>query len=128
MITLCVSCSVMSDSAIHGTLQARILEWGDIAFSRGSSPPREWNQVSRIAGRFFTVWAAREAQNDHPDHFQRKKKPCSRTAPLTNALRLFFFKLAFLEQCSINFNQHFSFSKMALILQIDTRTFICSIN
>ena len=31
-------------------------------FFRGSSWPRGWTWVSRIAGRFFTVWATREAQ------------------------------------------------------------------
>ena len=31
------------------------------AFSRGSSQPRDRTQVSRIAGRFFTSWATREA-------------------------------------------------------------------
>ena len=30
-------------------------------FSRGSSQPRDQTQVSRIAGRFFTSWATREA-------------------------------------------------------------------
>ena len=29
--------------------------------SRGSSPPRDWTQVFHIVGRFFTVWATREA-------------------------------------------------------------------
>ena len=28
--------------------------------SRGSSQSRDWNQVSHIAGRFFTIWATRE--------------------------------------------------------------------
>ena len=32
-----------------------------IPFSRGSSPPRDQTQVSCIAGRFFTIWASREA-------------------------------------------------------------------
>ena len=32
----------------------------DISFSRGSSKPRDWTQVSHIAGRFFTSWATRE--------------------------------------------------------------------
>ena len=45
-------------SSVHGILQARILEWVAIPFSRGSSQPRDWTQVSCIAGRFFTVWAA----------------------------------------------------------------------
>ena len=36
--------------------------WKRVAFpfSRGSSQPRDWTQVSRIAGRFFTSWATRE--------------------------------------------------------------------
>ena len=45
----------------HGILQARILAWVAISFSRGSSQPRDWTWVSCIAGRFFTVWATREA-------------------------------------------------------------------
>ena len=42
-----------------GILQARILEWVAIFFSRGSSQPRSWTQVSCIAGRFFTDWATK---------------------------------------------------------------------
>ena len=38
-----------------------VLEWVAFPFSRGSSQPRDWTQVSRIAGRFFTSWATREA-------------------------------------------------------------------
>ena len=33
-------------SSVHGILQARILEWVTIPFSRGSSWPRDWTQVS----------------------------------------------------------------------------------
>ena len=44
-------------------LQVRILEWVAISFSRGSSWPRDQTQVSLIAGRFFTIWATREAPN-----------------------------------------------------------------
>ena len=32
-----------------------------IPFSRGSSEPRDWTQVSYIAGRFFTIWATGES-------------------------------------------------------------------
>ena len=38
-------------SSVHGILQARVLEWVAISFSRGSSWPRDWTQVSCIAGR-----------------------------------------------------------------------------
>ena len=43
-----------------GILQTRILEWVAILFSRGSSQPRDWTQVSHVAGWFFTLWATRE--------------------------------------------------------------------
>ena len=42
-------------SSIYGILQARILEWVAIPFSRGSSWPRDRTQVSCTAGRFFTT-------------------------------------------------------------------------
>ena len=48
-------------SSVHGILQARILEWVAISFSRGSSWPRDRTQVSRIAGRCFNLWATRES-------------------------------------------------------------------
>ena len=40
--------------AIPWTIQARILEWVAFPFSRGSSQPWDWTQVSSIAGGFFT--------------------------------------------------------------------------
>ena len=36
-------------------------EWVAIAFSKGSSQPKDRTQVSHIAGGFFTIWAPREA-------------------------------------------------------------------
>ena len=59
------SCSTFCDpmdhstpgSSVHGILQARMLEWVAMPFSRGSSWLRDWSQVSHTAGRFFTVWA-----------------------------------------------------------------------
>ena len=47
-------------SSVHGILQARILQWVAISFSRGSSQPRDQTQVSCIAGRRFNLWATRE--------------------------------------------------------------------
>ena len=63
-----VSCSVVSNSAtpmdwsppgssVPGILQARMLEWVAIPFSRESSWPTGRTQVSCIAGRFFTIGA-----------------------------------------------------------------------
>ena len=50
-------------SSVHGILQARILKWAAMPFSRGSSQPRDGTQVSLISGRFFTIWATREDQH-----------------------------------------------------------------
>ena len=60
--TLCdpVDCSLWG-SSVHGIFQAIVLKWIAIPFSRGSSQPRDWTQLSRIVDRRFTVWAPREA-------------------------------------------------------------------
>ena len=60
--TLCypMECS-LPRSSVHEILQAKILECVAIPFCRGSSQPRDWVQVSIIAGRFFTIWTTREA-------------------------------------------------------------------
>ena len=42
------------DYTVRGILQARILEWVAVPFSRGSSQPVDQIQVSHIAGGFFT--------------------------------------------------------------------------
>ena len=60
-VTLC-TCN-LPGSSVHGILQARILEWVAIPFPRGSSQPRDRIQISLIAGRFFTIWATREARD-----------------------------------------------------------------
>ena len=51
------------DYAVHGILQARILESVAFPFSRGSSQPSDQTEVSRIRGGFFNSRATREAQN-----------------------------------------------------------------
>ena len=58
-------------SSVHGILQARILEWVAISFSRRYSQPRDWTQVSHIVGRCFTVWATRV--DVYKDYTIRKK-------------------------------------------------------
>ena len=55
-LTLCdpMDCNLLGFS-IHGILQARILEWIAISFSRESSRPRERTWVSCIGGRCFNL-------------------------------------------------------------------------
>ena len=76
LVSLCNSmgCS-LPGSSVHGIFQARILEWVTVPFSRGSSQPRDQTQVSHIAGRFFTMWATREAHK----HLTKEKKPLCNT-------------------------------------------------
>ena len=64
-MTVAQSCQTLCDPidyTVHGILQARILEWVAVPFSRGSPQPRDWTQVACIAGGFFTSWTTREAQ------------------------------------------------------------------
>ena len=58
-------------SSVHRILQARILEWAAIPFSRGTLWPRDWTQVFCTVGRFFTIWATREALNIRHDTIKR---------------------------------------------------------
>ena len=85
--TLCdpMDCS-LPGSSLHGILQARVLEWVAISFSRGSSWPRDRTQVSRIPGRCFNLWATREplflppgySHQPHPEMpFALPQLPCS---------------------------------------------------
>ena len=89
------------DYTVHGILQARILEWAAIPFSRGSSQPRDWTQISCI-GRVFTSWATREAHKaiikgqkvgggpipGNPCPFLKKKKKKLTLTPNFKALSL----------------------------------------
>ena len=61
----CLSKSVVSNwdpmdcsppgSSVHGTLQARIMEWVSHSLLQGIFPTQGLNLVSRIAGGFFTI-------------------------------------------------------------------------
>ena len=69
-----MDCS-LPDSSVHGILQARILEWVAIPFSRGSRWSRDETQVSCIAGSLFTIWATREETHEwHQNTWMTAKK------------------------------------------------------
>ena len=57
-------CNLMDCSlpgfSVHGILQARILEWVAISFSRGASQCRDWTQASHIVGRCFPTELCRK--------------------------------------------------------------------
>ena len=48
-------------SSVHWILKARILECIAVSFSRGSSQPRDWTQVSCVGRWIFYRWATRES-------------------------------------------------------------------
>ena len=72
LVLSCFCCVLLCDpmdhslpgSSVHETLQARILEWVAISFSRDWSPPRDWTWFSyspALAVRFFTTSTTWEA-------------------------------------------------------------------
>ena len=50
-----MDCSSLPAFSVHRILQARILEWVAIPFSRESSLPKDGTQVSCISDRYFNV-------------------------------------------------------------------------
>ena len=69
------------DPLSMGILQARILEWVASSFSRESSQPRNRTQISCIAGRFFTIWATREAHKGSLRLFGLHHRTCGILVP-----------------------------------------------
>ena len=81
-----MDCS-LPGSSLHGILQARVLEWAAISFSRGSSWLRDLTQVSRIPGRRFNLWATREAPQIHKKILKKGTKLDFWTSKLTTKLQ-----------------------------------------
>ena len=121
------------DYIVRGILKARILEWVAVPFSRAFSQPRDWTQVSCIAGRSFTSWAIGEAQEywrgqpipspaDLPDPGIKLKSPALQGDPLPTELNarwinecywadLFFQKSGALDWCHpLQLDPHCSFA------------------
>ena len=78
-------------SSVHGIFQARILEWVTIPFSRASSWPRDWTQVSCFAGRFFNIWATRKSL-----YCPRWKSILASTSPESRQTRIWDSSLSLL--------------------------------
>ena len=61
-------------SSVHEILQARILEWVAVSFSRGASWPKDQTRIFRvscIADGFFTTWATREAKGSRQQDIEK---------------------------------------------------------
>ena len=122
--------------SVHGILQTRILEWVAVPFSRGSSQPRDWTQVSRIAGRFFTIWATREALircNSRGLFWNLKySKQTSLTIPLLPPLKKkclsYFSYFIILALCQPEtFQKMFKFKHFFLLPSSSTNVFILNL-
>jgi len=90
--TLCndpMNCSPPG-SSVHGILQARILEWVAISFSRGSSQPEDWTHVSCIGRQICSLQFANEKSKEgrfaFPSHQPSIMCISSATAVLAHAL------------------------------------------
>ena len=81
----CATLCDLMDYTVHGFLQARILEWVAVPFSKASSQPRDWAQVSCIAGRFFFNWAIREAHKSLHQIWKKHWHIFNRNWQLTSA-------------------------------------------
>ena len=70
-LTLCnpMDCNPPPGFTVHEILQARTLEWVVVPFSRGFSWPGGWTWVFCITGRFFTIWATKEAHWVHINQY-----------------------------------------------------------
>ena len=92
--TLCnpMDCS-LPDSSVDRLLQARILEWVAISSSRGSSLPRDQTQVSCIAGRFFTIWATRDAQTLRKPEYLTVLRVWSYSGNFLNVSRIYVLEV-----------------------------------
>ena len=69
------SCPILCDPMdyrVHAILQARILEWVAVPFSRGSSQPRDQTQVSHIVDSL----PAEVPGNDNTVHFSSVTQSC----------------------------------------------------
>ena len=123
-----MDCS-LAGSSLHGILQARVLEWVAISFSRGSSRPRDGTRVSCIPGRHFNLWATREAIkrslvfpiplfSSISFHWSLRKAFLSILAVLWNSVSqwvylsfspLLFTSLLFTAICKASSDSHFAF-------------------
>ena len=74
-------------------LQARILEWSVISFSRGSSQPRDWTHVSCIAGGFLPLNHLGTASGNCSLFIASKSATEHRLAPLILLLGIYLIDI-----------------------------------
>ena len=86
-----------SGSSVPGVFQARTLQWVVIPFSRGSPWLRDQTHVSCIAGRFFTIWATKEAQAGYAKQPTKRKAWTSSITQIEKFFEYIFVCTQFIE-------------------------------
>ena len=79
-----MDCSPLG-SSVHGLLQARILEWVAISFSRESSQVKDRKWFSCTAGRLFTHWVTREAHDQPRQHIIKQRHYFANKGPFSQS-------------------------------------------
>jgi len=79
-------------SSIHGIFQARVLEWGVIAFSRGSSQPRDLTWVSHTVGKCFSHLSHQGSQTSLTDGLWLKQITLYNQRTSSNWIKTFIVK------------------------------------
>ena len=92
-------------SSVHGVLQAKILEWVAIPFSKGSSAPKDRTQVSCMAGRFLTIWDTREGFLEVMTRLKKKWFPC-RPWAIRTLQQEWASSVGFCDACRISYSIH----------------------
>ena len=87
--------------SVFGIFQAKIVVWEAFRFSRGSSQSRDWTQVSRITGGFFSGWATEKPKNigvGSLSLLQRIFPTQELNSGLLHCRQIFFYQLSYQER------------------------------
>ena len=106
---LLFNCSVLSNplqpqglsppsSSVHGILQAGILEWVAIFFSRGSFSPRDETCISCISRQILYCLSHQGSpRTPHDSRPKNKKRNVNRNNMITNSIKT--FKMVHIKHC-----------------------------
>ena len=84
-------------SSVHGIIQARILAWVSMPFSRGSSWPKVWTWVSFISRKILYHLS----HQGSPWHVQEHFKALPFSTLCRRVVRLSLFTIHYIQFCSV---------------------------
>ena len=111
-------------SSTHGMLQARIMEWSPFPFPEDHPNPGIKSRSSSIAGRFFTVWATREASiytvlesiKDFLGGSDGRELPSVRRLAIVLHLKIIYIPLIIIAK---NADHHLSLQRIIIFLLLE---------